>query len=105
MEVLGEHNGTDVHDRHSAFETLAKETGNNQQYCWSHIICDAKELEQFYGEEGSGIKRPFNQYIMRQRDSMAMVPRMMLRIFTTGLSSSWIQIMKTRDRESLLRIF
>ncbi|SIM83957.1 IS66 family transposase [Cuniculiplasma divulgatum] len=57
MEVLGEHNGTDVHDRHSAFETLAKETGNNQQYCWSHIICDAKELEQFYGEEGSGIKR------------------------------------------------
>ena len=57
MEVLGEHNGTDVHDRHSAFETLAKETGNNQQYCWSHIICDAKELEEFYGEEGGRIKR------------------------------------------------
>ena len=46
-----------VHDRHSAFETLAKVTGNDQQYCWSHIICDAKELEDFYGYEGSRIKR------------------------------------------------
>ncbi|MGC8506322.1 MAG: IS66 family transposase, partial [Thermoplasmata archaeon] len=54
---LKDHNGTDVHDRHSAFETLAKATGNDQQYCWSHIICDAKELEQFYGDEGSRIKR------------------------------------------------
>ena len=46
-----------VHDRHSAFETLAKVTGNDQQYCWSHIICDAKELEDFYGFEGTRIKR------------------------------------------------
>ena len=57
MEVLKDHEGTDVHDRHSAFETLAKVTGNDQQYCWSHIICDAKELEDFYGYEGSRIKR------------------------------------------------
>ncbi|EQD62955.1 transposase, unclassified family protein, partial [mine drainage metagenome] len=42
LAVLGDHKGTDVHDRHSAFETLAKKTGNDQQYCWSHIICDAK---------------------------------------------------------------
>jgi transposase len=56
LEVLGEHNGTDIHDRHSAFETLAKKTGNDQQYCWSHIICDAKELEQFYGD-GIRIRR------------------------------------------------
>ncbi|MCL4480265.1 MAG: transposase [Candidatus Thermoplasmatota archaeon] len=57
LEVLGHHNGTDVHDRHSAFETFASKSGNDQQYCWSHIICDAKELEQFYGFEGSGIKK------------------------------------------------
>jgi hypothetical protein len=36
---------------HSSFESLAKKTGNDQQYCWSHIICDAKELEDFYGDE------------------------------------------------------
>ena len=47
----------DVHDRHSAFETLASKTHNDQQYCWSHIICDAKELEDFYGDEGGRIKR------------------------------------------------
>ena len=57
LTVLGKHNGIDIHDRHSAFETLAGKTGNDQQYCWSHIICDAKELEDFYGEEGGRIKR------------------------------------------------
>ena len=51
MEMLAEHKGTDIHDRHSAFETLASRTNNDQQYCWSHIICDAKELEDFYGFE------------------------------------------------------
>ena len=56
LDILREHNGTDIHDRHSAFETLAKATGNEQQYCWSHIICDAKELEQFYGDEGKRIR-------------------------------------------------
>ena len=25
-------------------------------YCWSHIISDAKELEEFYGDEGKRIK-------------------------------------------------
>ncbi len=56
LDLLGKHNGTDIHDRHSAFETLASKTHNKQQYCWSHIICDAKELESFYGEEGRIIK-------------------------------------------------
>ena len=56
LDLLGKHNGTDIHDRHSSFETLAKKTNNSQQYCWSHIICDAKELESFYGEEGRIIK-------------------------------------------------
>ena len=29
----------------------------NISYCWSHIICDAGELEDFYGFEGGRIKR------------------------------------------------
>lgn len=55
--LLKEHVGTDIHDRFSAFETLASKSHNHQQYCWSHIICDAKELEDFYGDEGARIKR------------------------------------------------
>ncbi|EQD76530.1 transposase, partial [mine drainage metagenome] len=61
LEILGKHNGTDIHDRHRAFDTLAGKTGNDQQPCWSHIICDAKELEQFYGEDGGRIKRAIQE--------------------------------------------
>jgi transposase len=57
LELLKDHEGTDIHDRYSAFETFASITNNDQQYCWSHIICDAKELEDFYGFEGTRIKR------------------------------------------------
>ena len=61
LAILGKHNGTDIHDRYSAFETLASKTHNKQQYCWSHIISDAKELEEFYGEEGRRIKESFQK--------------------------------------------
>ena len=54
--MLKEHRGTDIHDRFSAFDTLARRTKLPQQLCWSHIICDAKELETFYGDEGRMIK-------------------------------------------------
>ena len=57
IDLLRDHSGTDIHDRHSAFETLASKINNDQQYCWSHIICDANELEDFYGDEGTRIKR------------------------------------------------
>ncbi len=57
LDLLGKHRGTDIHDRFKAFDTLARKTKNSQQYCWSHIICDAKELEEFYGDEGRRIKR------------------------------------------------
>jgi transcription elongation factor Elf1 len=57
LKVLGKHNGTDIHDRFSAFETLASKTHNDQKYCWAHIISDARELESFYGDEGSRIKK------------------------------------------------
>ena len=56
LTVLKKHDGTDIHDRYSAFETLASKTKNPQQYCWAHIISDAKELEEFYGDEGLRIK-------------------------------------------------
>ena len=56
-EAFKVHNGTDVHDRHFAFETLAKATRKDKQHCWSHIICDTKELEEFYGYESTRIKR------------------------------------------------
>ena len=56
LTVLKKHDGTDIHDRYSAFETLASKTHNKQQYCWAHIISDAKELEEFYGDEGKRIK-------------------------------------------------
>ncbi|MGP8338008.1 MAG: IS66 family transposase [Methanosarcinaceae archaeon] len=56
LAVLGkEHNGVDVHDRFSAYKTLAKKTKNPQQDCWMHIISNAEELAKFYGEEGKHI--------------------------------------------------
>lgn len=56
LDVLGkEHNGVDTHDRFSAYKTLARKTKNPQQYSWSHILADAKELSQFYGAEGEHI--------------------------------------------------
>lgn len=56
LNVLGKkHNGVDVHDRFSAYKTLAKKTKNPQQDCWTHIIKNAEELAHFYGEEGEHI--------------------------------------------------
>ena len=57
LKVLGKRpKGVDVHDRFSAYKTLARKTGKRpQQYCWSHLIADSKELAQFYGDEGKHI--------------------------------------------------
>ena len=56
LEVLGKgHNGVDIHDRFSAYKTRARKTRNPQQECWAHLVNDAKELAQFYGEEGEHI--------------------------------------------------
>jgi len=56
LNVLGrKHNGVDIHDRFSAYETLAEKTKNIQQDCWTHIIKNAEELAHFYGEEGTQI--------------------------------------------------
>ena len=56
LGILGtEYNGVDIHDRFSAYDTLARKTKNVQQTCWAHIINDAKELAQYYGIEGQFI--------------------------------------------------
>jgi len=56
LNVLGKkHNGVDIHDRFSAYTTLAQKTKNIQQDCWTHIIKNAEELAHFYGEEGAQI--------------------------------------------------
>jgi len=56
LEILGtEYNGVDIHDRYSAYDTLARKTRNVQQVCWAHIINDAKELAKYYGLEGQFI--------------------------------------------------
>lgn len=59
LDVLGERpKGVDIHDRLRVYDTLAAKTGNRpQQICWAHLICDAKELAKFYGEEGEAILR------------------------------------------------
>jgi len=56
LKMLGKkHNGVDVHDRFSAYTTLAQKTKNIQQDCWAHIIKNAEELAHFYGDEGTQI--------------------------------------------------
>ena len=56
LKVLGKnHLGIDVHDRFSAYKTLAKKTGNPQQVCWSHIIANAEELSRFRPDDGKYI--------------------------------------------------
>lgn len=59
LKILGEKpKGVDVHDRHSAYKTLARKTGKRpQQYCWAHIICNAEELAKFYGPDGEYIHK------------------------------------------------
>jgi len=56
LDVLGtDHAGVDVHDRFSAYKTLARKTNTLQQDCWAHIITNAEELAHFYGDEGDHI--------------------------------------------------
>ena len=56
LEVLGKHApGVNITDRYRAYDALASQTGDSQQYCWAHILLDAKELSDFYGDEGAEI--------------------------------------------------
>ena len=56
LNILAEHvAGINITDRYRAYDTLAAKTGDLQSYCWSHVLGDAKELMEFYGEEGKRI--------------------------------------------------
>ena len=56
LSILAEHvAGINITDRYRAYDTLAAKTGDLQSYCWSHVLGDAKELMEFYGEEGKRI--------------------------------------------------
>ncbi len=56
LNILAEHvAGINITDRYRAYDTLAAKTGDLQSYCWSHVLGDAKELAEFYGEEGKRI--------------------------------------------------
>ena len=56
LEVLGKHApGVNITDRYRAYDALASETGDSQQYCWAHMLLDARELSDFYGDEGAEI--------------------------------------------------
>lgn len=54
MEILGEKpDGVDIHDRFSAYNPLRRKTGfRPQQICWSHLLCDSKEIAKLYGCQG-----------------------------------------------------
>jgi len=56
LEVVGKKaKGADIHDGFSAYSTLAQITRRPQQRCWRHLLGDAKELAEVYGEEGQHI--------------------------------------------------
>lgn len=58
LEILGdEYKGTVVSDRMSAYDTFAAKAGAKQQFCWAHILGDAKELAEFYPQEGKPLLR------------------------------------------------
>jgi len=58
LEVLGcDAKGVDIHDRFSAYETLARKTRRAQQICWAHLLQDARELASFYGADGKRLQR------------------------------------------------
>ena len=60
LEVLGKHApGVNITDRYRAYDALASQTGDSQQYCWAHILLDAKEFSEFYGDEGAEIYGTF----------------------------------------------
>jgi len=59
LNLLGdEASGVNVRDRHSLYNTLSKKNKKfSDQYCWSHILCDSKELSTFYPKDGKYIHR------------------------------------------------
>src|SRR3989344_4087965 len=51
IEILGNQEGkTIISDRYSAYNELAKESGCEQQVCWTHLLRNSKDLVEHYSE-------------------------------------------------------
>ena len=51
IEILGNQDGkTVISDRYSAYNELAKESGCEQQVCWTHLLRNSKDLAEHYSE-------------------------------------------------------
>ena len=51
IEILGNQEGkTIISDRYSAYNELAKESGCEQQVCWTHLLRNSKDLAEHYRE-------------------------------------------------------
>jgi len=51
IEILGNQEGkTIISDRYSAYNELAKESGCEQQVCWTHLLRNSKDLAEHYSE-------------------------------------------------------
>ena len=51
IEILGNQDGkTVISDRYSAYNELAKESGCEQQICWTHLLRNSKDLAEHYLE-------------------------------------------------------
>lgn len=46
-----------VVDRHAVFRSLAEKAGYTLQFCWSHILDDAKGLARDFGREGRYVQK------------------------------------------------
>jgi len=68
LGILGKNpKGVDVHDRFSAYKPLWRLTGErDQQLCWAHILCNAKELEEFDPEGGGEVINYMLHHIYRE---------------------------------------
>lgn len=54
-------NNTLVSDRHSANISVGEKTGFNQQYCWSHITGNSKQLAKNFGSEGKYVHKKLKE--------------------------------------------
>lgn len=51
IEILSNQDGkTIISDRYSAYNELAKESGCEQQVCWTHLLRNSKDLAEHYSE-------------------------------------------------------
>ena len=91
-KVLKEHNGVDMHDGYSGYIKLAKITGNEQAWCWAHIIKDAKELMQYNKEEGEYVYNTLEYVYSRAKNMLSKKPEALTESDLESLYEEFLQI-------------